>query len=111
MSFFIIIFVNQDASLSHSFHKNKPSGDSPQIDDIKIVIANLPWGKNTINYSGLNLLILQKVRSILKIGCPCAFIVPSDFEEDGMETHCGYKIEKVVNIGLEKIVFCYASSL
>lgn len=38
------------------------------------LIANLPWGKNTVDYVDQNKKILESVRKRLKDGAPCIFI-------------------------------------
>jgi len=38
------------------------------------VVANLPWGKNSVLYINGNERILRSVRSQIQVGTPCAFI-------------------------------------
>jgi Putative RNA methylase family UPF0020 len=55
----------QDSSIS------KKNNHHPFVDGL---IANLPWGKNTIDYVDQNQQILKSVRTRLKEGAPCIFI-------------------------------------
>jgi len=50
---------------------------------VSCVVANLPWGRNSILYVDENKRILRSVRSQIIAGTPCAFITrPSDSGED-----------------------------
>lgn len=42
--------------------------------NINCVVANLPWGINSIDYADQNLQILHSVRDRIRSGTPCAFI-------------------------------------
>mmetsp|Transcript_4330 Transcript_4330/g.9349 ORF Transcript_4330/g.9349 Transcript_4330/m.9349 type:complete len:504 (+) Transcript_4330:111-1622(+) len=50
---------------------------------ISCVVANLPWGRNSILYVDENKRILLSVRSQIQVGTPCVFITrPSDSGDD-----------------------------
>ena len=42
--------------------------------EVDCVVANLPWGLNTIDYQNENAKILQSVRTRIRAGTPCAFV-------------------------------------
>lgn len=44
------------------------------VPKINCVVANLPWGVNTVKYIEENEAILCQIRSLLSSGTPCAFI-------------------------------------
>ncbi len=51
--------------------------------DVSCVVANLPWGRNSVLYVDENERILRSVRSQIKTNTPCAFITrPSNSGED-----------------------------
>jgi len=49
---------------------------------ISCVVANLPWGKNSVLYIDENERILCSVRSQIQVGTPCAFVTRSSNADD-----------------------------
>ena len=63
------------------------SSSSSSAANISCVVANLPWGKNSVLYINENERILRSVRSQIQVGTPCAFITrPSPNAEDNDTT-------------------------
>jgi len=55
---------------------------------ISCVVANLPWGKNSVLYIDENERILCSVRSQIQVGTPCAFVTrSSNAGDDKSQTH------------------------
>lgn len=59
------------------------SSQSSKTADLSCVVANLPWGRNSVLYIDENARILCSIRAQIKTGTPCAFITrPSNSDED-----------------------------
>ena len=70
-------YANIEARDSCDLSLTNPSSDA------SCVVANLPWGRNSILYVDENERILRSVRSQIETGTPCAFITrPSNSGED-----------------------------
>ena len=62
----------------HDSTRPLTTGKFEMQNGIDCVVANLPWGQNSIEYINENRLILENVRSRIQAGIPCAIITRDD---------------------------------
>ena len=78
--------VTENANIYHHDSSTNWQEMSKVVD---CVVANLPWGINSVEYSGENVRILQSIRQRLAKGTPCAFITKGSelelFEDSGFD--------------------------
>ena len=67
------------------------------MNDVDCVVANLPWGQNTMSYSEENSRILANITPFLKENTPCAFATKDTKLQVSLK-HLGYKILGWANV-------------
>jgi tRNA G10 N-methylase Trm11 len=78
--------VTENANIYHHDSSTNWQETSKVVD---CVVANLPWGINSVEYSGETVHIIQSIRQRLIKGTPCVFITKESglelFEDSGFE--------------------------
>jgi hypothetical protein len=77
------------AESANIYHHDSSTNWKETSKVVDCVVANLPWGINSVEYSGENVRIIQSIRQRLAKCTPCAFISKESglelFQENGFE--------------------------
>ena len=71
----------------------KDSSQPPQRDSLEhpdCVVANLPWGVNSIDYVDENYRILESIQARISPGTPCTFVTRT--ADSGLFSKAGFEI-------------------
>ena len=73
--------VEKEAEVYQHDSSRERKGEE-EFKPVDCVVANLPWGLNSIEYADENQQILQSIRSRIKSGMPCIFITKQDLQKE-----------------------------